>query len=166
MSQKNEPIVFAFEPIARAMDSGLADLVEADWSEVTVGLDLPPLCIDWRSYYALERRGQYRGITARRGHHLIGYNGYDVFRPKRHSQTLMAFGDAMYIDRSERRGLLAARFTRESHQLLKGIGVQWVVKGDMAVENLDKAKPRASFGDMLMRVCGYRPYDRSYILRL
>jgi len=35
----------------------------------------------------------------------------------------------------------------------------------MAVENLATAKPRASFGDLLVRA-GYKPFDRTYTLKL
>ena len=34
-----------------------------------------------------------------------------------------------------------------------------------AADNLDTAKPRASFGDLLVKF-GYQPYDRTYVLKL
>lgn len=160
-----EATVFAWESISSGLASGLEDLVALDWDEATVGRTVCPLDIDWQEYLRCERAGQYKAVSARKDGRLIGYNGYDVFKPKRHRSALWAYGDAMFIDKPQRKGPLAFQFLRESHRLLKEIGVQWVFKGDMAVENLDTAKPRASFGDLLVKM-GYGPYDRSYVLKL
>lgn len=165
MTNTLEPTVFAWEPIATALDSGIEDLVQLDWEEVTQGRGYPDLDIDWPAYLMAERLGAYRGVTARKAGKLIGYNGYDIFRPKRHKSTLWAFGDAMFVDKAHRDGTLAFKFLAESHRLLKELGVQYVVKGDMAVENLAEGKPRASFGDLLVKV-GYQPFDRTYVLKL
>ena len=161
-----DPTVFAWETVSSGLASGLEDLVALDWEEATVGRDpCPVLDIDWREYLRAERAGQYKAVSARKDGKLIGYNGYDIFKPKRHKSALWAFGDAMFIDKAHRKGLLAVQFLKESHALLKALGVQWVCKGDMVVENLDTAKPRASFGDLLVKM-GYSPYDRSYVLKL
>lgn len=162
---KSEPTVFAWEPISTALASGIEDLIVFDWEEVTQGLDYPPLDINWPEYLMLERMGRYRGVTARKAGKLIGYNGYDIIHPRRHKSTLWAFGDAMYIDPLQRKGALAFKFLSESHRLLREMGVKYVTKGDMAVENLATAKPRASFGDLLVKA-GYRPFDRTYTLKL
>ena len=165
MPAARSPDVIGWEPISTALAGGLEDLVSYDWGEATEGRDYPPLDISWNEYIGLERLGRYRGVSVRRAGRLIGYNGYDVFKPKRHRSTLWAFGDAMFIDKEHRGGLLAFRLLAKSHELLREIGVQWVVKGDMAVENLATAKPRASFGDLLVKI-GYTPFDRTYVLKL
>lgn len=165
--KKTPDVVFAWEKIAPAMSDGLEDLIAFNWSEIeAVYPEAPPIDIDWPAYYLAERRGTYRAVSARKGSKLIGYNGYFVQPPLRHKTMLWAVNDTLFIDKDERAGTLGRRFLLASLALLKEAGVDTVYHGDMlGALNSTTAKPRATFGDLLLRE-GARHLENVYVFAL
>lgn len=156
---------FAWEPISAAMAGGIEDLIAFNWEAATKDADYPELDIDWPAYLMAERNGFFKGVAARRGSRLIGYNGYFIRPPLRHKSSLWAINDALYIAPEERKGMLGIKLITESHRLLKDLGVQYIAQDDTLADDLAAAKPRASFGDLLTKL-GYKPLGRMYLLKL
>jgi hypothetical protein len=160
-------VVFAWEKIGPAMADGLEDLIVYNWAEVEA-LDprAPPIDIDWPRYLMLERRGEYKAVSIRRAGNLIGYNGYFTQAPLRHKTVKWAINDALYIDKAERKGSLGYRVVRRSIDMLRELGFSQVFHGDMLGPlNSTRAKPHATFGDLLLRA-GARPVENTYVFDL
>lgn len=158
--------VFGWESLSEALGAGLEDLLAANWAEVATDRDCPPLDVDWPRYLQMERLGAYRGVSARKAGRLVGYVGYFIHESMRHKFTLWAWGDALYIDKDHRQGALGLKLIAAAEPLLKSVGVQFVTQGDMLADHSTTAKPRATLGTVLTRLCGYQPFDRVYIKRL
>lgn len=156
--------VIAWEGIGTALDNGLEDLIALNQDEVET--DDFPLDIDWPKYLALERAGMYRSVSVRRGGKLIGYRSFIVSPPMRHQRSLWAVNDALYLDPTERKGLLAVRLVNTSDDLLRDLKADVVIQGDRKPFNSTAEKRRATFGDLLQRFCGYRPTETVFAKRL
>ena len=113
---------FAWEPLARLLNDGLAPLAQQDWEEIDVDRDRVPLDVDWDHYTALERSGTYRVIAARRNGTLIGYNAFFLNRHSRHRGTVFGQNDVLYLHPDQRRGMIGVRFLAESDKLLRDAG--------------------------------------------
>ena len=147
------------------MADGLEDLIAFNWSQVQEDPDWPALDIDWPKYLMFERMGIYKAVSARKGGRLIGYNGYYVQPIARHKSTVFAINDALYVDADHRKGLVGPRLLKRSEEMLKEIGAQFVLQEDMAPYNSTEAKPRATFGNPLLR-SGYKQIGAMFAKRL
>ena len=150
------------------MADGLEDLIAFNWDEVSAVYKLaPPLDIDWPRYLMLERMGQYRSISARRNGRLIGYNAYFIEKPMRHKRMTWAVNDALYLDRTERKGVLGWRLLHRSVEMLREVlpPGSLVLHGDMMGVVSTTPKPHATFGDLLLRE-GFIRLESVYVCKL
>lgn len=157
--------VFAWEPLSDALASGLEDLIAFNWDQVQQDPDWPPLDIDWPKYLMYERVGIYKAVSARKDGRLIGYNSYYIQPLTRHKSTMFAVNDALYVDADHRGGLTGLKLLDRSEDLLRALGVQFVLQDDMEPHNSTTAKPRATFGKLLSRR-GYKMVGTMHAKRL
>ena len=160
-----DEIVFGWETVSQALADGLEDLIAFNWERVQEDPTWPVLEIDWPKYLMYERMGLYKAVSARQGGKLIAYNGYNVMQPARHRSTLFAMNDALYVDADQPQGFIGTKLLAASEEMLKAMGVQFILHEDMEPFNSTEPKPRATFGRLLLRR-GYRQVGAVYAKRL
>jgi len=81
-----------------------AEKLFADHHQETIGNELE-FTPDWNYYAANEQAGTLRIYTARDGGELIGYAVFFVMPHRKHSKSVFAVSDAIYL-RPDKRGLI------------------------------------------------------------
>jgi GNAT superfamily N-acetyltransferase len=149
-------IIFQREPLTEGLESQLAPLMAAHWSEVAPYRDIP-LDVDWPLYHAIDRAGALRIYTARRDGKILGYVSF-VVRPHLHyKQHVYATCDALYLLPEERGHTLAARLIGHAAEALKAEGTKVM---SVAVP---ESQPRAA---RFLQGMGWHPLETSYSTRL
>lgn len=114
-------IVFAVESF-RAIVQELHPLHEEHWKQTEGFRHHIPLNPDYQALRADERAGGMVQITARREGELVGHLRL-YLRKSRHTQTLVATEDAMYLQPDVRGGRTAMRMVEYSEGVLRVLGV-------------------------------------------
>jgi hypothetical protein len=101
-------LTFSFEPILDLLvNDRLGDLIKTHWAEIGADKATVPLSVSWLSVLQREAAGNLRVFTARRDGILIGYIGFNFFRPDRHTNTLYIRDETIWVVPSEaHRGLV------------------------------------------------------------
>lgn len=95
-------IVFAREPLAAMLDSGLEALLRAHWKEVALDQDVIAYNPDWDEYLACEARRSFVAWSLRKDGELIGYNAFFVIRAMHYKDHAFAMNDVIYLKPDER----------------------------------------------------------------
>lgn len=150
---------FQWEPLARVLNDGAADMAAANYREMEIHQDAVPLDIDWEHYLRLEQAGTYRVVAARRNGRLIGYNSFHLNRHARYRGTTFAVGDILYLLPAERRGMAGVRFIEATEALLKEAGVKKAEYGIKLHHRIGASG--GTVGDLLVHL-GYAHVESTY----
>ena len=145
-------ISFAWESLDRMLNDGLEALALRDWEEVEVDHAAQPHDPDWDFYRQQNAVGAYRIIAARRNGRLIGYNAFFIGNHSRHRGLIFAQNDVLYLDPTQRRGMVGVRFLTESAAMLKRAGVVKVRYDSM--RNVRLGAHEGTLGDLFEKL-GY-----------
>jgi GNAT superfamily N-acetyltransferase len=135
--------------IGECRAAGLDDLLISHWSEVETNTDEIPLDFNWPLYLHNERVGMYRALGAWRGPKLVGYNAFFVQPTLHHQQTVHAFNDGIFLDPSERKGLLGARLVKTAEPWLRELGVRLIVYETKEAPHFGHGKARGTLSRLL-----------------
>lgn len=127
---------------------------EAAWRE-RADAQPPPLCPDWRAFYALEERGVLLARIWEMGNEVVGYT-VSVLLPHPYFGCLTCFNELVYLSRSARKGLLGLRMLRDVESVARGRGAEMVVGSAPPGNGLHLLLPRL----------GYRELETRYVKRL
>jgi len=146
LPSEHEGYVFAVERFEDILEE-LAPMHALHYSETETfwaGIEFNP---DYRDYIECERAGGSLQFTIRKDGVLVGQCLMKVFK-SRHTQTLAASEDALFIHPDHRRGLAFFRyFIRWIEDALACLGVRQVTLTSKTANSADK----------LMMRCGYKP---------
>lgn len=143
---------FAWTTIAKALDLGFADMLEANWAEIETDHERVPLAIDWNQYRSLERAGVTRlGLLHHEGRY-VGHSVFVVQPTAHHRRSLWAVNDLIWLAPEHRKGRAGVFMIREAERLLRAEGVQKIVY--TAKVPLSADDPRATLSKLLGRM-GY-----------
>lgn len=145
-------MICAPERLDTLLPDGLRELLLAHWDEVEIDRRCVPLAIDWDHYREMEAAGTYRIVSAREGGRLVGYSSFSLTRQTRYMNSLVAFGDVLFLERRARRGWNGVRLIRETVRAIKASGATRVTYGITTTARI--GQHRATVGDLLARM-GY-----------
>lgn len=145
---------FAFETIAQAQASGVADLLALHWEEVALNKDAVPLAPDWQRYRLLESAGVLKSVVMRQGGQLVGYDVFFVQPTLHYSTCVWALNDILYLAPEHRRGRAGILLIDAAERMLREIGVQKVIYHTKL--HLDLG--RHTGGDTVGRLLTHRGY--------
>lgn len=119
-------------------------LIAQHWDEVAHDQQDRLLDVDWESFEALEKNGQFYLLSARDDGHLVGYV-VAILRPHFHSKgTMSAYVDAIFLSKDARKN---------------NVGIRLIQMADTALDSLADfiywhIKPERNFAPILKRL-GY-----------
>lgn len=133
-------ITFQIETIDDVREE-ILPMLHAHYIEIATSKGIRPLDIDWDKYYAMEKAGTLRVLTARARPQMVAGQDYYDGQPGRlvgyfvsfvlphihYQQTLTALNDIMYLDPAYRGGTTGYRMLKEAILDLKNLGADILI---------------------------------------
>jgi GNAT superfamily N-acetyltransferase len=127
-------------------------LHERHWQETERYRHGLPLAPDYEAMIDDEMRGNLVQFTVRRGTALVG-NLRMYLWVSRHSGTMFAEEDTLYLEPEHRGGFLAMRLLRYAESVLRALGAREIHADSKLINN----------ADVLMRRMGYTPVALKFV---
>ncbi len=138
-------IEYDFVPLHKMVHE-IAPHVERFYADAKDENDQRVPLVDWGLYMEASFTGQCVVVTARDGGKLVGYNAFIIGNNPRHSDTVMATSQSLYVEKEYRS---------------RGVGNALIEKADeylhkLGVKETKYINDKKSFGRWMMKK-GYRP---------
>jgi GNAT superfamily N-acetyltransferase len=117
---------------------------------------LPPLNMDWRTYFTLDQHGNLLVITARHKLTMLGFVMYHMHTHLHHNGVAMAACDILAVDLKFRGKGIARKIMEYAESALRARGIRQIIHMSRTCYDAEPLFPKL----------GYRLFEQSFIKEL